>query len=308
MNKNRAVILAKIESTYGVDAAPSAATNAIFCSEPEIEVQTKKIERANVRSTYGAQLPINIGEGVKITFACEARGSGTAGTAPEIGPLLRACGLTETINAGVDVQYDPHSDGLGGESVTIWFYRHNLLHKVVGCRGTVKLEAKANEVGKFTFEFTGLYANPVDDTLPTATYNQTLPPVFQSASLSFDSYAAVVESLSIDLGNSISRRPDANAASGILEYFIGDRQVKGEIDPEAVALTTKDFWTMWRSSSAVAFTATIGQTAGNKLTVSGPKVAIDELKYGDRENILTYSMPLIFTPNAGDDEIKFTFA
>jgi len=61
MNKNRAVILAKIETTYGVDAAPSAASNAIFCSEPEIEVQTKKIERSNVRSTYGAQLPINVG-------------------------------------------------------------------------------------------------------------------------------------------------------------------------------------------------------------------------------------------------------
>lgn len=308
MNKNRAVILAKIEASYGVDSTPTTAANAIFCEEPEIEPIVKTLERNQVRQAYGNVLPIRVGEGMKITFKTEVAGSGAAGTAPHIGPLLRACNLVETINALVSAVYDPSSDGDGGESVVIYFYRHNLLHKITGCRGTFKLEAKTNEIAKLSFEFTGLYAGPLDQALPTDPVDPgVIPPVFRSASLAIDAYAAVIESLSVDLGNSITSRPDANSATGILEYYVSDRKVAGEIDPEAVALATKDFWAMWQNSTAVAFTATIGQVAGNRCVIAGPKVAIDDLKYGDRENRLTYAMPLMFTPNNGDDEVSFTF-
>jgi hypothetical protein len=308
MLKTRAIVLAKVEASYGVDPTPTAALNAILCEEPEIETIAKKLERNHTRSNYGANVPVNVGEGCKITFGTEVKGSGALGVAPEIGPLLRACNFTETINAGVDVDYDPNSAGSAGESVTLYFYRHDLLHKVVGCRGTFKLEVKAGEYGKLNFEFTGIYAGAIDGSIPSQTVNQTLPPVFVSASLSIDSYAAVVENLSIDIGNEIGKRPDANAATGILEYFIKDRKASAEIDPEVVALATKDFHAMWENSSQVAFAATIGQTGGNKCVISAPKVVVDELKYGDRESQLIYAMPLILTPNAGDDEVQFKFS
>jgi hypothetical protein len=46
------------------------------------------------------------------TFSIEAsiRPSGSAGTAPDIGPLLIAAGLTETVDSGVSVIYAPASD------------------------------------------------------------------------------------------------------------------------------------------------------------------------------------------------------
>lgn len=309
MNKNKAVVLAKLEAGgYGVDPTPTTALNAIFCEEPEIEPIVKTLERNHVRQTYGNVLPIRVGEGMKLSFKVELAGSGALGIAPHIGSLLRACNLVETINAGVSVVYDPTSDGDGGESVTIYFYRHNLEHKITGCRGTFKLETKTNEVAKLSFEFTGLYAGPTDVALPTdPVYPTVLPPIFRSASLALDGYAAVIDAFSLDLGNSITSRPDANSATGILEYYVSDRKVSGEIDPEAVALATKDFWSMWQASLAVAFTATIGQVAANRCVVAGPKVAIDDLKYGDRDNRLTYAMPLMFTPDSGDDEVSFTF-
>ncbi len=309
MNKNRAVLLAKLEAGgYGVDPTPTTAANAIFCEEPDIEPLVKTLERNQVRQSYGNVLPIRVGEGMKITFKTELAGSGALGTAPHIGPLLRACNLVETINAGVSVVYDPTSDGDAGESITIWFYRHNLLHQITGCRGTVKLETKTNELGKLSFEFTGLYAGPIDATLPSdPIYPTVKPSPFRSASLAIDGYAAVVDAFSLDLANSISSRPDCNSATGILEYYVSHRKVSGEIDPEAVALATKDFWALWEASTAVAFTATIGQVAANRCVVAGPKVVIDDLKYADRDNRLTYAMPLMFTPNAGDDEVSFTF-
>lgn len=308
--KNRAVILAKIEAGgYGVDAVPTGAANAILVSEPEIEPIVKDLERNHVRQSFGSQPKLKIGEGYNITFKTEVMGGGGAGVAPPCGPLLRACGLVETINAGVDVDYDPSSDSFNHESVTIYFYRHAKLHKVVGCRGPIPdLEAEVNGFGMFSWKFMGIYAGPVDDALPTPVYPTTTPPVFRSASLAVHGFAAVIESLKISDGGSVERRPDANAATGILEYYIADRMLSGEIDPEVTAVTDKDFWGIWQAGTLGTFTASIGGTVGNRLVVSGPKVQIDDLKYADRNNLLTYGMPLIFTADAGDDEIQYKFS
>jgi hypothetical protein len=307
--KNRAVVLVKIEAGgYGIDAEPTAAANAILCSEPEIEPIVKDIERNHVRQSFGSKPKMKIGEGYKISFKTEIMGGGAAGTPPPFGPLLRACGLTETINAGVDVDYDPSSDSFNGESVTVWFYRHGKLHKAVGCRGTVPgLETKTNELAMLSFEFTGIYAGPIDEALPVPVYPATIPPVFRSAALTIHGYAAVVESLKISDGGSVARRPDANAATGILEYYISDRLITGELDPEVTAIADKDFWAIWQAGTQGAFTAAIGTVVGNRCVISGPKVQLDDLKYADRENLLTYAMPLIFISDAGDDEIQFKF-
>ncbi len=308
MLKTRAVVLAKTEATYGVDPTPSAADNAILCEAPEFELLGKKLERNNVKSHFGSLPPVNVGEGLKISLTCELKGSGAAGTAPEIGPLLKACGLDETVVTDTSVTYTPSSDSFNHDSVAIYFYQHDILHKILGARGTCSIEAKAGEYAKISFEMTGLYAGPADDSIPTPTFNTTLPPVFKNASLAIDSYAAIIENLKADLGCEIARRPSANAATGILEYLIKERAVSGEIDPEAVALATKDFWSMWEDSDQVAFTATIGQTAGNICTVTAPAVVLDQPKYGDRENILTYALPLILCPtSSGDDEISLAF-
>jgi len=306
--KSKAVVLAKQEVTYGVDPTPTSAANAILCSAPEIEVLGRRIERANVKPHYGASVGVNIGEGIKVSFSVELKGSGAAGTAPEIGPLLRACNFTETVTAGTKVDYDPNSANSTGESVTIYFYRHNLLHKVSGCRGTFGVELKSGEYGNIKFDFTGIYQGPVDQNIPAnPTYNATDPARFLSAAFGIDGYSAVIENFKFDVGNEIGKRPNANAATGILEYWIKERNIKGEFDPEAVALSEKDFWALWSNSSRVALSATAGQTAGNKCVITAPKVQLDLLKYGDRENILTFSTPVIFTPNAGNDEIKLSF-
>lgn len=394
MVRTRAMLYAKIETTYGTDPTPVAATNAILVADPEIEVVAKKLERKNVVSYYGALSKIMAGEAIKIKFKTELKGYGSAGTAPEIGPLFRACNMTEVVSGGVSVTYTPNSNASTGESVTLYFWRHNLLHKVVGCRGAFDIDLKSGEYGMVSWEFTGIYAGPLDSPIPTGTFNATLPARFVSASFAIDSFAAVIETLKIKVANEIARRPSANASTGILEYFVKGRTVTGETDPEtpdamnsgainvlataptaggsgysvgniltittggtgatarvtsvstgavtAVELVTrgsgyttgtgkvttvspaggtgctlnitsiyttqaKDFWTMWSGSSRVALTAALSGGAGNICTITAPKVQLDEVKYGDREGILTYAVPLIFTPNAGNDELVLTF-
>ena len=117
-----------------------------------------------------------------------------------------------------------------------------------------------------------------------------------------------IESFKVALGNEIAKRPSVNAATGILSYFIKERSVTGEIDPEAVALSTWNPWSLWENSTRAAITITFGATAGNKCVVSGPKIMFDSVKYADRESLLIYSTPLIFTPDTGNDEVSLFFS
>lgn len=314
--KNKAVILVKVQAASGVDIVPTIA-DAFLVEEPTIEPIVKKLERNNVKPAYGSKDFLVIGEGYKVGFSCELSGVGGEApvltTPPAVGTLLRGCYMTQTVVAtpGSEcVKYTPHDDVENAEELTIYFYRHNILHKVIGCIGTWTLDAKVNEFAKFKFEYSGIYAGPVEDTLPTITEfaNAVAPPIFRSALFAIDGFAAVIEMLKIDLKGEITKRTDANADTGILKYFMKERMMTAEIDPEVPDMGDKDLWAMWEAAENVAMTATIGQTAGNRCVISSPVVQIDELKYADRENILTYGMPLRLKPTpSGHDEIELKF-
>lgn len=307
MLKNRQILLIKPEVSYATDPVPVADTNAVLAELADIEIISKSLQRKNVKPYFGLLAAVNVGQGLKITFNTELKGSGVLGTPPEFGVLFRACDFTETITAATKVDYDPNSNTSTAESVTIYFYLDGLLHKLLGCRGTVSLDLQSGQYGTLKWVMTGIYAKPADQALVTGTYIQTIPPRFLSAAFTIDTYAAIIDKLTIDIGNKVVERTSANAATGILEYFIQDRAIVGTIDPEAVLVGTKDFYTMWDQSSRVAFSATVGQTAGNKCLITGSKVSLADLKYGDRNGILTLEQKLNFTTNAGNDEIKFSF-
>jgi hypothetical protein len=309
MLKNKALVLAKIETVYGTDPTPTGAANAILCGNVEYDVTEAKLERNNIKTSFGAKRFVVVGEGQKLSFEVEIKGSGAAGTAPELGTLLRACGFTMTTSAGVSNTFTPNSAGSAAESATLYYYIDGMVHKITGARGSVSLaNAKVNQYALLKFDFYGIYAGPATLALATGTFNATVPPVFRSAAFLIDSYAAVTDSLSIDIKNDVVKRADINSATGTLEWFIKERTVSGKFTPEMVLPATKDFWTMWSGGSAYALTATIGATAGNRCVITAPAVQIDKPKYGERENILTAEMGLVFTPtSAGNDEIILTF-
>lgn len=89
-------LLAKIEGTYGTDPTPTGAANAIQAHDltfvpSELEYE----ERDIVRAYYGQLEQIVVTGKARISFAVEIAGSGTAGSAPAWGPLLRACAFSE---------------------------------------------------------------------------------------------------------------------------------------------------------------------------------------------------------------------
>ncbi len=307
MLKRKVLVLAKVEAVYGVDAAPVPATDSIRTG---LDVSVKPTGEELVRDFADpslSPLPHLIGEKyAEAKFSTEIKGSGAAGTAPEIGVLFKGCGFAETIVPATSAAYDPVS--ASEQSLTIWVYRDGLLHKLTGCRGTGEVDLSVGKYGVINWTFQGLYVDPIDSALLSGTYNVTQPPVVLSAAFSIGAYSAVATKLALSMANELAFRRDMNSAAGIREIVITGRPDRGgSFDPEAVLEATHPFWANWKSAVQAALSVTVGSVAGNRCVITGPKAQIKSIGYADRDGILTYEIPFRLARNLGDDEVKFLF-
>lgn len=307
MLMKKQVILAKIEVTYNVDPTPTVSANEIFVDSIEESNEGLRIlERNGPKNTLGPLAPVYGGTLKGITLTIRAKGSGTAGTAPEFGPLLRACGLGETIVASTSVAYAPVSTGF--ESVTIYRYYDGKLHKYTGCVGNVSMNQDTGDFHVFTFNMIGHFVSETDVGLVTPSYDSTVPIVAIAGTFTFDSYAAIIGNLAFDLGNSIAQAVDYAGSDGYGQIRITDRAVTGSFDPEDVLVATYDFWSEFTGATTAAMTtAALGPAAGNQMALSLPAIKLTNLSGGDRDGILTRTAEFAAVESAGDDQVTITF-
>lgn len=307
MLTRREVILAKVESTYNVDASPVGGTDAVLVEQAQwTHTGLRMIERVAVRDTLAPLKELYGGTLVEVTFDCELKGSGSAGTAPEIGTLLRGCALEETIVASTSVTYTPRSSGF--ESLTIYYYQDGTLHKFTGCRGTCTGTLEAGNKGRISFTFTGHLVSTTDVSLATPTYNGEVPPVLINlSSFSVGSYTPELTSLTFDLQNSVTQPADITASDGYGEIAITGRNVSGTLDPKFTTVATKDWLGILRASTNQAIdTGAIG-SAGNQYTINFPAAYFRDATPGDRDGNRTLDIPFGATTSSGDDEISIAF-
>lgn len=308
--EEKQLILAKTEVTYGLDPVPVIATDALLTGKISVEIVDASRERKVMLPYFGSLQKVPLGEGVKLSFPVEVRGSGTAITPPRMAAFLRAANLTEAIG-GTYVDYDPNSSA-DGESCTIYFYEDGILWKVLGCMAeSVKLSAKANEIATFEFSLIGLWggkASITDEAFPAPTFEATSikPPVFKSATFTVHTYAGIIQSFEATIKNKLAKRASANAANGIHRYSIVGREVEGSIDPELVALASFNPFDLWEDGDAGTIAATIGSVAGNKFIITLSNTVLTPPKLGGREGMATYALAFTAHPTlaAGNGEIK----
>lgn len=309
----RRVVLAKTETTYGVDANPVAASDAFICNtSSSISPSGEEVERDYVRDTLSPIGSVVTTKTVSFSLQTELKGGGIDDTviaAPEYEPLLLACGMKRTGDASTGWIYQPVSDPAEHDSCTIYYYQDGLLHKALGCRGTFTLNAAVAALGTIEFSMTGLWVDPVDEALVSPTILDIVPPVVASMGLTVGGYTPVCTALSFDLGVSTNQRKDVNATSGITGVEINSRKPTGSLDPEAVALGDFNPWESWSGATKAAISATIGSESGNRIEISIPKAQYGAPSYGDRDGILVYSLPFTATiDSTGDDEIVLTYS
>ena len=307
MLTEREVILLKVESTYNTDPTPTPAADAILVRAASWANEGARMaDRPLVNSTLGTTKKLYGGSLMTISFEAELKGSGSAGSAPEIGQALRACGLDETIVASTSVTYAPASSSL--ESCTIYYYQDGKRKVLTGCRGNVSFNLAAGEPGIASFTFTGHVGTETDTALVSPTFDSTEPETIKGIGLTINSVSHAVEALTLDLSNTVSMPPDVTASDGYGEIRITKRDINGSINPEDTLLATANFLADWRADTERAIdTGVIGSTAGNRFQLDIPLAAYRDASLGDRDGIRTMDLSFGATENTGDDEFSLAY-
>lgn len=303
LTQMRRTILAKIETTENTDSSPTGSANAIAVSNFEVMPQESEfVERNLVRAYMGSSESIAASIHQKVTFDVEVAGAGAAGTVPAYDCLLRACGFTPTVDAGVSVTYDLVSDGF--ESVTIYAYVDKILHKLTGARGKVTFDFTAKQLGMMKFEFTGRWRAATATTLPTSDYGDFVTPVafnyVNTPTMSVHGYNAAVNAISFDTGNNVVYRNMPGRES----VDLTDRKMVGNMTIEAPEIGDKDFFTIAKNTTPGAISLIHGTTAGNIVEVSAPSVTVSEVAYQEQDGVVMLSMKNTYLPVDGDDEFQ----
>jgi hypothetical protein len=307
LNRKR-TILSKIETTYGTDPVPTGAANAILVKSVTVTpMETTLVARDLVRPYMGNSQNLAGAVYGKLELEVELAGSGTAGAAPAFGPLLRGCGLSETISAGVSVTYAPVSSAF--ESVTNYFNLDGVLHKMTGSRGSVSMAFSAQGIPTLKFAFQGLYSPVVDATAPGTVFSAFQQPLVvnnvNTTGLSLQGFSGLVLSdLSLDLANSVVFR---SLVGGSEQVLITDRKPAGSITFEATTVGTKDWWTAARNAATGPLAITHGTAAGNKVQIAAPNTQITQPNYSDKDGIAMIQANLVLVPGTGNDELTLTF-
>ena len=136
---------------------------------------------------------------------------------------------------------------------------------------------------------TGATYNLTMNTQTARVFLNTKPPLFQNSGSMVDSYSPVFTRLEFDLGNTLARRDDANAARGVRGFMVVGRDSKLTIDPETTPEATNPVWTDLEESKSRVITARVGIVVGNRFL--GTFTAVSQaVAYGDRSGIRTSSI------------------
>jgi hypothetical protein len=306
LKSRKRTILAKIESSYGVDPTPTGSANAILLRNLNVvPLDGELVNRDLIRPYFGNSDTLVAATRVSLDFEVELAGSGAAGTAPAYSALLKAAAMAETVDAGVSVTYAPVSSSIG--SVTIYFNNDGILHKITGARGSVEINITAKQIPVLRFNFTGIYNAPTDTAAPTVDYTNFIQPqvanTAHTTSFSLLGYSGYLMSAQFNVANEVVHRE----LIGFEAVEIVDRKPSGTFVIEAPTIAAKNFFTAAVNGDVGVFTITHGDTAGSIIELNAPKVSIGNPAYQDDNGVQMLSIPFTASPDTGNDDFEIVF-
>lgn len=298
----RAVMAAKEETVEGTPETLAAA-DAFLSFEPSFDYDLETHDRNPIRPTLSMLNPVSGRRYGILTFKCELKGSGTAGTAPKFGKLFKFCKMTETIVAVTSVTYTPASTG--DPSCTIAFYVDGKRYQLAGARGTWKFTANVGEPVMVEFTFWGKATITDQTLLSSITFDSTEPQPLLNTSLTIHADTShIAANLEMDIANTLALRPDISQSDGIKSILIPDRRPVGAIQVEERTVADFDYYGRLQNGTLGNFSTVLGATAGNITTITAPQVRFMELGQEFRDGILVLNLAMMFILSSGDDEIS----
>jgi len=310
----KTAILVKTEVTYGVDSVPTGAANAMLVSNATFNLAYNNVERNFIRPYFGGSGQLAGTRFVEINFEVELANSGTAGTAPAWGPVLRACGMAEAILATpARVEYTPVSASFS--SVTIYYHIDGVRRVALGAMGNVEIMLNEGAAPMLRFSMVGLDGGRTATADPTVTLTAFRAPQVVTDVNSGDinlgcTYAAGVLSsgtvypsrgLSINLQNTVSRK----ALLGGQAVQISDRNVQGSMQLDLTAAQEVSFMTDINANTNTTLGFTHSTGAGVGIVLHAPQVQRIDPTDQEYEGDVHIGQSLRFTPTtAGNDELR----
>ena len=283
-------LLAKIESTPGVDSVPVVGTDAVRILD-EVSVTPLDMDYAPLnyaRDYIGTDIELVVGTRIKLTVKMALSSSGTLGTAPNADVLYRICGMDKTTVAVTSVTYSDKVDTVF-ESATIYYFYAGKLHKALFCMGNWKLTMDKGGIPTVEFEFTGLYGGITDVTPGTLVFTNYVDPVpvnkLHTSIPQLHSYGSIMYNFNVTVGNKVVH----TNVPGVEDITLPDRDRTGSITIRDVLVATKDFPTIVRNATLGGLTIQHGQTATNICDFIATNVQLKNHKYGDVDMNVTSS-------------------
>lgn len=302
-------LLFKTEVTYGTDAAPTGAANAIVATDVSLSpMEGQDTSRELELPWMGGQATIPTGLHRKLSFKVEAKASGSPGVAPVVGPLLLSCAMAEVVVATTSVTYSRVTSN--HKSATIYLNIAGILYKMLGARGTVQLKVTAQGIVYWEFEFTGLFSQPEDQAVPAVTIasqlsafpqiaNTTNTPVF-----TLGGTAHVLRSFGLNLGNQVTPR----LLIGKEEIVIPNFAESVEAQIEAVPLATLNPYALAVSGATQALILQHGIGAGKIMTVNVPRAQHQRPGSPTQaDGIVEWPLKMLPLPNTGNDQLTIVY-
>jgi hypothetical protein len=303
-------LIAKIESSYGTDPTPVGGSNAIQVTNLDVTpIESDNVQAAAYQGFIGnsTRSTLVANKRVSVTFDVELAGSGTAGTAPAFGPLLKSCGLSETVVADTSVTYAGVSSSF--DSATIYCFYDGTRHKITGARGSVSFNFTAGQFAVASFNFIGIYNAP--DGTASSGYivaNQAAAIEVNDTNMTtatfFGEASQRIESFDLALNNELIYKETASSQ----EVLITNRAPGGTAVIEAPAIGSTDYFADAVGVATASTSLVLGAAGGNIVTLTAAQTDVTGVSYGDTNGVVSLSMPYLALPTtSGNDELSLQF-
>jgi hypothetical protein len=316
-------ILAKIETTYGTDASPTGASNAVLVSNLSINpLNAQNVSRDLIRPFFGGSEQLVGSASVQVSFDVEFQSSGSMTTPaiPAWEPLVQACGYKAGVGtAGSRVEFDLESDYSLLKSATIYYHDDGVLHKLLGARGTCQLKLGIGQRPVYSFTFTGLDGGVTAAANPSVTLTGFKTPLVvtdpNTGALTLGcTYSAgalsggteyISSGLDLDLGNAVNfidLLGTASASGQTVE--ITQREMTGKVSFDLTAANEVTFMSTVKAATTQSIGLVHGTAAGYKMLVFAPSVQLINPRKEDANGRRIVGFDLRVLPSAGNDDLK----
>lgn len=300
-----------VETVKGTAVSPAAVDAGIRVWDIGLEEQIEIHERNTVEAEFSQPHAIPGMRSYQLTFRSEIVGGTSAGSRPPMWQLLRACGLSEAISAGVSVTYTEVSNENSQVTVTIDVYRRVgatvKRYRLTGAMGNVRAVCLSDGVPYLEFTFLGVYNEPTDasDLLSGLPYVMAGPPPVVSATITLMSQTLRCVGYEFDLGNKVELREDVNQASGYMHAVVVDRLPTLSVTPEEELIATVEWLNKKTTPTVGEFIGSIGTVAGNIFRIRAPAAQVMAAGFGTRgtRGVRPLNLACRKLLNAGGDSV-----